>query len=117
MKLLVLSALILLPSRKHVVEKYEGGSPYHSHLIVTLFSDSTFTYSTWYHSSPKETNVYRGTWRKTSNRLVLNSLKPNSIFRNNSYEIKSDTLKLFSKEDSIKNYRFYKEYFSLVRKP
>jgi hypothetical protein len=117
MKLLSLSVLMLLPLRKHVVEKYEGGSPYHSHLIITLFSDSTFTYSTWYHSSPKKTNTYKGVWHKTPGKLVLDSQKHSGVFHNESYVLKGDTLRLYTKEDSVKSYQFYKEYFTLARKP
>ena len=117
MKLLTLSVLMLFPFRKHVVEKYEGGSPYHSHLIVTLFSDSTFTYSTWYHSSPKKTRTYKGVWHKVPNKLMLDSQKGHGVFRNETFNLNGDTLRLYSREDSIKSPHFYKEYFTLIRKP
>ena len=117
MKLLSLSVLMLLTFRKHVVEKYEGGSPYHSHLIVTLFSDSTFTYSTWYHNSPKTTRTYKGLWHKLPGKLMLDSEKGHGVFHNETFNLKGDTLRLYSRKDSIENPRFYREYFTLIRKP
>ena len=128
MKLLILSALAIMlapaPASPPIVGKYEGGRPYYSHLVIELYQDSTFTYSKWYHESRK-TNVFKGTWRKSRQMLVLNSckkkLKPgqksNCLFKNEAFRIKGDTLKLYSRKDSIERYRFCQEYLTLVRKP
>ncbi|RZK30108.1 MAG: hypothetical protein EOO61_19700 [Hymenobacter sp.] len=116
MKLLSLLFLMLLPFRKQIVEKYEGGSRYHTQLILTLFSDSIFTYSFWSHS-PSKTHIFKGIWHKKSGQLILDSKKKNEAFHNESFVLKGDTIHFYSKEDSVKNYRYYKEFFTLVRKP
>lgn len=124
MKLLSLSALSLVLVSKPLVEKYEGGSPYHSNLILKLYQDSTFTYSSWYHNSRK-TLIFKGTWRKSGQMLVLNSCrrkpkpdrKSNCLFKNQAFRLKGDTLKFYSRKDSVERYSFCKEYLTLIRKP
>ena len=117
MRLIALLPAMALFFKPPVLMKYEGGSRYHSRLILTLYQDSTFTYSAWYHSGQKKISVFKGIWRSAPSKLTLDSKKKNAAFRNESFILKGDTLKLYSREDSIKNYSFYKEYFTLIRKP
>jgi hypothetical protein len=116
MKVLILLPTLLLSS-KPVVTKYEGGSRYHSHLVLTLYRDSTFTYTTWYHSKPRGVSTYKGVWRTMPGKLVLNSRRKQGAFHNESFILKGDTLKLYSEKDSVENYSFYKDYFTLIRTP
>jgi hypothetical protein len=104
MKLLSLSVLALLLFQKPIVEQYQGGHPYKSELVLTLFSDSTFTYTTWYHSSPREIDTIKGVWHKKPGRIILNSKKRNGLFRNASFALAGDILFLFygyNKEELI----------------
>ena len=116
MRFLALLPVMLLSFKPPVLVKYEGGSRYHSHLILTLYQDSTFTYSAWYHSGQRKTLVFKGIWRRKPDKLILDSKKKNAAFHGKSFVLKGDTLKFYSREDSVKNYSFYKEYFTLVRK-
>jgi hypothetical protein len=110
MKLLSFSVLVLLLSQKPVLEKYEGGHLHKSQLVLTLFRDSTFTYTTWYHSSPKEVSTVKGVWRKQPGRLILTSNKrKNGLFQNDSFELAGDTLFLFYRYDK-------EELIQLIRK-
>ncbi|RTQ51577.1 hypothetical protein EJV47_07190 [Hymenobacter gummosus] len=121
MKLLICSALaatLLLAADPAQV--YEGGRPRYSGITLTLHSDSTFAYSSWYHHS-RGVLKDKGTWQRKGNYLVLNSRrrKPKGFFYKEYFRVKGDTLKLYSKEDSIKDYDFYRRYKTLIlqRKP
>ena len=108
---------------KALKEKYVGGDPYHSYLELKLYADSTYSYYSWYHNSPKPYKE-KGHWRKQSLHLILHSgkfsvpkgrTKKHGIFNYSVFRLKGDTLKMYSVEDSIKNYSFYFDYETLVR--
>ncbi|RPD45348.1 hypothetical protein DNI29_18365 [Hymenobacter sediminis] len=96
------------------VQVYKGGRWGYSEILLALHSDSTFTYSSWYHHS-KGILKDKGTWQRRGKYLVLDSnRKKQGFFHNEPFAMKGDTLKLYSKADSIKAYDFYRRYHTLL---
>ncbi|WP_400192248.1 copper resistance protein NlpE N-terminal domain-containing protein [Hymenobacter sp. B81] len=114
MKLLIwplLTTIILLT--EPTVQVYKGGRWGYSGITLILNPDSTFAYSSWYHHS-KGVSKDKGTWQRRGNYLVLNSRrKKKGFFHKEFFRMTGDTLKLYSKEDSIKDYDFYRRYYTL----
>ena len=113
---------VLVPP--HKTETYVGGKPRYSYLTLTLSPDSTFRYTSQYHSERKH-RTYFGTWHKASGRLVLTSrpkkrrpleqAKKTGLFQHSAFRLSGDTLHLYTVADSLERYKFCRDYLTLIR--
>ena len=120
-----LSLLLLqAPAPQQQKETFVGGRPRYSYLTLTLSPDSTFRYTSQYHSE-RNARTYHGTWDKAGNNLVLTSRPPKRrpveqaektrLFQQRAFRLSGDTLHLYPSADSLERYQFCRDYLTLTR--
>ncbi len=110
---------------KKVIAEYSGGRFGFSGLSLTLYSDSSYFYTSWTHTGKSYSD--KGTFTRYKSKINLRSdtvitmkglLGPVSftVFDNKIYRVRDNKILLYSRlEELFDRHEFYESYYTLYR--
>lgn len=110
---------------KKIIAEYLGGRYGFSVLSLTLYSDSSYLYTSWSHTG--ESYVDKGKFARHKSKINLRSdtvitladiFGPRNIivFKNNTYRVKENKILLYSRrEELFDRHEFYETYYTLFK--